>query len=287
MNTIRTSKLVLTKDTCTTCVTLTSVYPFEELKSNQEEADTKVILHCLNVLQEDVNRSVILRSHSGDTDITVLAVSLLHTHRNRVYLENGTGKNKKGHWLNSVKLTDSNRNAIIGFLAFTGNDYVSSFFRKGKKLCWKTMVQKEKFVQMFGELGSSWNLEEDQFNILEEFTAHIYGSKESDINCAGSSMFRKKFQAENKTPDISVLPPCQSVLKLHIRRANFVACLWKKSSEPIIDVQPVYEHGWYEDNSVQWIDKPFPESVEDIMFDEAFEEDTDIDSDVESEEEDF
>ena len=57
------------------------MYPNEELRSNQEEADTKVILHCSNALHEDTSMSVILRSHSGDTGITVLAVSLLYEHK--------------------------------------------------------------------------------------------------------------------------------------------------------------------------------------------------------------
>jgi hypothetical protein len=73
LNILRTSKLVLSKDIETICVTLSSVFVYE-LTSNQEEADTKVILHCWDALLKDPNMSVILRSHSGDTDITVLAV---------------------------------------------------------------------------------------------------------------------------------------------------------------------------------------------------------------------
>ena len=108
------------------------MYPCEELKSNQEGVGTKVILHCWGALKKG-RRSGILRSHSGDTDITVLAVSLLHQYTDRVYLENGTGKNIKGMWLKSINIPDSHRDALISFHAYTGNDYVSSFFRKGKK----------------------------------------------------------------------------------------------------------------------------------------------------------
>ena len=45
------------------------------LKSNQEEAGSKVILHCLDALKEP-EATVVPRSRSGDTDIMVLAVSL-------------------------------------------------------------------------------------------------------------------------------------------------------------------------------------------------------------------
>ena len=61
-----------------------------ELSSNQEEADTKVILHCHHALQESPGSKVVLRSHSGDTDIFVLASSLLVP--SSIFLDYGKGK---------------------------------------------------------------------------------------------------------------------------------------------------------------------------------------------------
>ena len=46
------------------------------LVSNQEEADTKVILHSMNVIKKS-EFGVVLRSLCSDTDITVLAVALI------------------------------------------------------------------------------------------------------------------------------------------------------------------------------------------------------------------
>ena len=145
LNILRTSKLVLSKDNKTSCITLSSVYVGDELTSNQKEADTKVILHCCDALLKDPNMSVILRSHSGDTDITVLAVGLLYEFKDRVFLDYGSGKNRKGCWLSNIKMSTSERAALISFHAFTGNDYFSPFFRKGKSVCWKVMKQHVKF----------------------------------------------------------------------------------------------------------------------------------------------
>ena len=50
---------------------------------NQEEADTKVILHSMNVIKKS-ELGVVLRSPSGDTDIPVLVV--LIDDKNRVYM---------------------------------------------------------------------------------------------------------------------------------------------------------------------------------------------------------
>ena len=46
------------------------------LVSDQEEADTNVILHSMNVIKKS-KLVVVPRSPSGDIDITVLAVALI------------------------------------------------------------------------------------------------------------------------------------------------------------------------------------------------------------------
>ena len=43
-----------------------------------------------------------------------------------------------------------------------------------------------------------------------------------------------KFDNEEETVDMSVLPPCESVLQLHCERGNFLAAIWKKA----IDIFP-------------------------------------------------
>ena len=71
--------------------------------------------------------SVILQPHSADTDITVLAVSLLREFK-IVFFDYGSGKNRKGCWLSNIKKSTSETTALIAFDAFTGNDCLSSFF---------------------------------------------------------------------------------------------------------------------------------------------------------------
>ena len=38
------------------------------------------------------------------------------------------------------------RKALIGFHSFTGNDYVSTFLRKCKSVCGRTMIKSDEFV---------------------------------------------------------------------------------------------------------------------------------------------
>ena len=120
----------ISKDQQTIFITEQAANEAQELTSNQEEADTKLILHFLHALA--TGSSVILRSLSAETDIMVIAFSIIRTDSDRLYVDYGSGQHRKGLLLNRIGQSDIDKDAIIGFHAFTGNDYVSAFFRKGK-----------------------------------------------------------------------------------------------------------------------------------------------------------
>ena len=144
-----------------------SVTSYDQLKSNQEEADTKVILHCHHAISNSEG-SVIQRSPSGDTDILVIAVGLIHS-AERVHIDYGNGKNRKGFWLNDITLSAQLKKALFGFHSFTGNDYASSFFRRGKSVCWNAMRKESKFVDCFSMLGEQWFVSEELMLAVEEY----------------------------------------------------------------------------------------------------------------------
>ena len=66
-------------------------------------------------------------------------------------------------------MSESKLKALIGFLAFTGNNCISSFFRKGKPACWKILEKDAKFVDAFCSLGLSLELGQEVFKVPEEF----------------------------------------------------------------------------------------------------------------------
>ena len=109
------------------------------MSSDHEEADIKIILHCENVLHRNHGESVCLWSPSGDTDIVVLAVGLLQEFNDRVFIVHGSGSNAEHYNLSNFEIDMESASALLGLLAFTSNDYVSLFFRKGKEKCWKVM----------------------------------------------------------------------------------------------------------------------------------------------------
>ena len=85
--------------------------------------------------------TVVFRSHSGDTDIMVLAVALLRSDCERLYINYGNGKNRKAICLDDIMMNEKKKDALLGFYTFSGNDYVSGFFRKDISSGWECMVK--------------------------------------------------------------------------------------------------------------------------------------------------
>ena len=73
---LRCNELIYSKDGICHKIFAHKIDAIQKLSSNQEEADTKLLLHANHALYEDSSKAVILRSPSGDVDINVLFVSV-------------------------------------------------------------------------------------------------------------------------------------------------------------------------------------------------------------------
>ena len=96
----------------------------------------------------------------------------------QVYIDYGTTKSRKIFKLSSVDMSDELKSALIGFHAFTGNNYVSSFFKKSKKHCWHLLQNNSRFVWVFAGLGDLWHPSNDLLNALEEVVCYMFGRKQ-------------------------------------------------------------------------------------------------------------
>ena len=77
--------------------------------------------------------------------------------------------NIKNIRLSSIIFEDEIINSLIRFHAFTGNDYISSFYRKGKAACFKILKGNSKFQSTFAALGNDLNIFDNLLTKLEEF----------------------------------------------------------------------------------------------------------------------
>ena len=57
--------------------------------------------------------------------------------------------------------TSATREQHTTLPAFTGNDYVACFFRKGKHLCWKHVKSSNVYVDVFARLGCQTDVSQD------------------------------------------------------------------------------------------------------------------------------
>ena len=200
-------------------------------------------------------------------------ISKLLNNADRVFLDCGTGVHRQGMRLSDVDMLESEKKCLIGFHAFTGNDYISSFFRKGKTACWKIVWKNSKFAS----LGCSWNLQDNAFNGLEEYFCYLYGFRKKDVNYVRHELFQRTYSRDNKIIDLSLLPPFQSTLKLHALRANVVAKIWKSADETNVDIPDAALEGCDRNLQIHLLDNAFPENVIDILIDPDFDS---IDNDI-------
>ena len=56
---------------------------------------------------------------------------------------------------------------------------------------------------------------------------------------------------------MSLLLPCNSVLILQVKQANYVAKMWKSSLTNWLDSDDISKNGWLPDGSTYWVDDIF------------------------------
>ena len=153
-------------------------------------------------------------------------------HRQRIW------QHEKVLHLNSCILTSLEKTALVGLDAFNGNDYVSSFLRKVKPLCWKQASANPIFLDIFSQLGTESHVSEEVFGIIEKYVCFLYGQKKIEkVNEAKSAIFWRKISQEHKIVDISQLPPCSDSLRKHVARANYVARIWRRACYPLMAME--------------------------------------------------
>ena len=238
-----------------------------ELETNHEEGDTKIaylVKHAISVYP--TIKKICIRSCSGDIDIPVILIGAFgELTQPSIFVDNGTGKYRKNVQIDNCELSRSEQKALVGFHAFTGNDYVSSFLRKTKKT-WKTHVlTNNEHLTFFNVLGEN-EVNDQLHRMAERFVCCIYGDKTlHSVDRLRSKLFRMKFKKRGKAFDLSLLPPCSSTLKKHTTRANYISKIWKKAKNPLQDIDHFSKNGWSDDGKIDWIDEAFPSDVQ-LLF---------------------
>ena len=242
-----------------------------ELISCQEEADTRLVLHAKHS-SDDSYAAVIVNSE--DTDVFILLVAFCRSIDAKLYQRCGTPTCTKLVDIGKVALALGERlcRGLIGLHAFTGCDTVSAFSGKGKLIPFKLMKAREDVREAYIKLGEAWNLSDELLEALDKVTCSLYTpstATASNINDVRYNLFC----AKNGEIESHLLPPCKDCLSKHAMRANYQACIWRRSLErnPVIP-SPV-GMGWEMETlagsqvlSIDWMEKkPAPAAVLELL----------------------
>lgn len=152
----------------------------------------------------------------------------------------------------STTLTQMKRQALAGMHAFSGNDYISAFFRKGKKQVWKNLMKDEAFMETFSNLGLFGHIMEETRKDLERFVCYMYGDKKcTSVDELRIKIFRQKFK-DKQSVDLLLLPPCQRNLNFHINRSNYVANLYSEAGRLMMLLDSPTLHVWHTNGDPRW-----------------------------------
>ena len=148
---------------------------------------------------------------------------------NYLYFDTGNSNKRRIIHIQALceKIKREIQESILGLHAFTGCDSISAFVQKGKKKPLTLLLKHLEFVPAFKELGERDTLSQDMLLQLEIFVCHLYHSQLSYVHGL----------------DISLLPPCQQALRMHIMRANYQAHIWKQAHTGHPDIPNPSGHG--------------------------------------------
>ena len=140
-----------------------------ELKSSQEEADIRLLLHALHAA-ECGYKSVVITAE--DTDVLILCLGFSINIPSPMFQKCGT-KNRT-RFIDIKKLSyalgGSVCDALIGMHTFTGCDTVSAFAGRGKMTTLKQMKLDQSYQEAFSQLGASWEVSAELFKKLQAIT---------------------------------------------------------------------------------------------------------------------
>ena len=238
-----------------------------QLKSDHEEADTKLVaLVRARTLQP--GQSVMILSPSGEIDI--LALFLRHDFPGvQILVDNGSGKSRKIVDVTSSEMSTKQRKALLGMHAFSGNDFVSSFFRMGKQAVWKAILKNDAFASFGDEIAPSDGVVEE----LDKFVCCFYGHPHlKSVNDARRKVFWQKFNKDKKIVDLSLMPPCKTNLKLPHLESKLRSLLFRQADHLVMNLESPEGYGWNADGKVIWSNVSYPDEMNELLLVEESEE---------------
>ena len=143
-----------------------------ELKSNQEETDSRVILYCNYAAKQGYQNA---RVRTPDSDI--FWILLCHARNIATTILFDTGHGSKKSLINITRLSHHyTQDMCEPILGLAGCDSVSSFKGIGKLKPLKLLLKSPTYCDSLRGLGHDWRVDDDLLDGCEKFICSVYGS---------------------------------------------------------------------------------------------------------------
>lgn len=222
-----------------------------------EEADTRIIYHLIKITEEDPELNVVARCNDTDILILLLYHCRLRQQTPNAWMDAGlTGKNTR-RYINIHQLLEQMRPEVVealpGLHALTGSDYTAAFMNKGKVRPYNLMCKSANHADTLAQLGEETTVNDELLRGVESFVCGLYGyPDQTSVNTVRHLIFQDKCAPKDEQDPLnkikglnpSALPPCSLVLTNKVRRANFVAAMWKKAATRCPIIYSPVRNGW-------------------------------------------
>jgi len=237
--------IVTKEEDALTSASYTNMSLEELAPCTHEEADTRIFLHAWHATSEGFKSLMI---DANDTDVIVIAISQMPSLKSigleQMWIRFGKGEHTR--WIPIHDLVSTlgpeKTNGMLFFHAFTGCDVVSGFNGKGKKTAWQTWNVFSGASATFAKLSCRPSeIEESDLHVLEKYVVLMYdrSSTTSSVDEARLDLFARKQRSYD------MIPPTQSVLKQHAKRAAYQAGhIWGQCVNRQPEPQCPSEWGW-------------------------------------------
>ena len=218
------------------------------LDSEQEEADTKLLLHSLDVTNSGATSIHIC---SPDTDVFVLSLRRYHDLCQDTSFVTGTGTKHRVIPLKPIvqAIGESKVAALPAFHALTGADNTGSLAGKGNLTCGKAFKAADHdIIKAMTDLGTNKTPSEVTLAGVEKFVCKIYQlqtsiSKVSDLRWW---LFKKKQEQSER------LPPTPDALRQATLRAHYQLMVWNSDTVANPELPSPDGYGWKLDDE-EWV----------------------------------
>lgn len=202
------------------------------LQGYHEEADTRIVLHCVH------SNAKFLVVSSQDTDVLLLFIAHFDKMQcKQLWMRMGSSKKPRHIPIHTVRESlrgqVPNIENVLSFHAITGCDTISYFVGHGKKTSWKAFLEQPAPLDGIG-LGE---LTETTIQSAEKFIFCVYDTNDVSCNDARATLFSRCQGPE-------ALPPTSDAAQWHIKRAHYQALVWRQAYKTNPILPPIEEMGW-------------------------------------------